>query len=85
MNPLHASLSASSTASLEIGDFTFCSPHAREECKICGVDFREDNTLMAGLEWGGGNGKSSVVREGLVVEYGLDKVCLSDVSSVYER
>lgn len=55
-----------STGSIEIQDMTFCS-HGKERCSSCQMDFREDNSFVAGLDM-------IEEREGLSVETTFNKV-----------
>ncbi|GAA5942695.1 uncharacterized protein JCM15063_000863 [Sporobolomyces koalae] len=50
MQPLEQVLSNDSTASIDIGDYQFCTRHGNESCKECDVDFKEDNSFTAGID-----------------------------------
>ncbi|KAK4055439.1 hypothetical protein OIO90_003277 [Microbotryomycetes sp. JL221] len=50
MEAIDRTTSTDSTASVELGDYLFCSAHGQESCADCSCDFREDNDFTAGLD-----------------------------------
>lgn len=63
---IYSKFPSSTPGSIEVGDYSLCH-HGIEACELCHVDFREDNTFVAGLEPG------STERASVKVDYALDK------------
>ncbi|KAK4048098.1 hypothetical protein OIV83_004968 [Microbotryomycetes sp. JL201] len=66
MESIDRTSSTDSNASVELGDYTFCSAHGQEACTECNVDFREDNSFVAGIDAPGD-------RESIHADYTLNK------------